>query len=154
MFSLLTDSLELVGALLVLGLGTWELSAGNISIGGLVAFLAYLSQLYSPIRRLGKLINTMHAASASAERIIELLDEQPAVTDPQSPRWLPRARGRLEFDAVDFTYPDTARGALHALSLSVAPARPSASSAPAAPASRRWPSSRCASMTPIAASWR
>jgi ATP-binding cassette, subfamily B, bacterial len=121
LFSLLTDSLELVGALLVLGLGTWELSAGNISIGGLVAFLAYLSQLYSPIRRLGKLINTMHAASASAERIIELLDEQPAVTDPQSPRPLQRARGRLEFDAVDFTYPDTARGALHTLSLSVAP---------------------------------
>lgn len=120
LFSLLTDSLELVGALLVLGLGTWELSAGNISIGGLVAFLAYLSQLYSPIRRLGKLINTMHAASASAERIIELLDEQPAVTDPRSPRPLPRARGRLEFDAVDFSYPGTARGALHALSLSVA----------------------------------
>ncbi len=121
LFSLLTDSLELVGALLVLGLGTWELSAGHISIGGLVAFLAYLSQLYSPIRRLGKLINTMHAASASAERIIELLDEQPAVTDPRSPRPLPRARGRLEFDAVDFAYPDTVRGALHALSLSVAP---------------------------------
>ena len=121
LFSLLTDSLELVGALLVLGLGTWELSAGHISIGGLLAFLAYLSQLYSPIRRLGKLINTMHAASASAERIIELLDEQPAVTDPRSPRPLPRARGRLEFDAVDFTYPDTARGALHSLSLSVAP---------------------------------
>ena len=122
LFSLLTDSLELVGALLVLGLGTWELSAGNISIGGLVAFLAYLSQLYIPIRRLGKLINTMHAASASAERIIELLDEQPAVTDPAAPRWLGRARGRLAFDAIDFAYPaDTARGALHSLSLSVAP---------------------------------
>ena len=120
LFSLLTDSLELVGALLVLGLGTWELSAGNISIGGLVAFLAYLSQMYSPIRRLGRLINTMHAASASAERIIELLDEQPAVTDPAAPRLLGRARGRLEFDAVDFAYPDTARGALHGLSLSVA----------------------------------
>ena len=121
LFSLLTDSLELVGALLVLGLGTWELSAGNISIGGLVAFLAYLSQLYSPIRRLGKLINTMHAASASAERIIELLDERPAVTDPPAPRALGRARGQLEFDAVEFSYPDTVRSALQGLSLSVAP---------------------------------
>jgi ATP-binding cassette subfamily B protein len=121
LFSLLTDSLELVGVMLVLGVGTWELSAGTISIGGLVAFLAYLSQLYSPIRRLGKLVNTLHAASASAERIIELLDEQPAVSNPSVPRALPRGRGRLAFDAVHFGYPDTARGVLHGLSLSVAP---------------------------------
>ena len=152
LFSLLTDSLELVGALLVLGLGTWELSAGNISIGGLVAFLAYLSQMYSPIRRLGRLINTMHAASASAERIIELLDEQPAVKDPAAPRSR-QARGRLEFDAVDFAYPDTARGALHGLSLSVA-AGETGGWWPAAPASPRWPSWRCASTTPTAAPLR
>jgi ATP-binding cassette, subfamily B, bacterial len=85
LFSLLTDALELAGGLLVVAVGTWELDKGNLSIGGFVAFLAYVSQLYSPIRRLGQLINTVHGASASAERIIELLDEQPTVVDCSSP---------------------------------------------------------------------
>jgi ATP-binding cassette subfamily B protein len=121
LFSLLTDGLELGGAMLVLGIGTWELSRGHLSIGGFVAFLAYLSQLYSPIRRLGRLVNTVHAASASAERIIELLDEQPIVADPPLARRLHRARGRLEIDRVSFRYPASRSGALHDVSLAVAP---------------------------------
>jgi ATP-binding cassette, subfamily B, bacterial len=121
LFSLLTDVLELGGGLLVVGLGTWELGQGNLSIGGFVAFLAYLSQLYSPIRRLGQLINTVHGASASAERIIELLDERPTVLDSSSPRSLRRSSGLLELDHVSFSYPGIARGALHDVSLTVAP---------------------------------
>jgi ATP-binding cassette subfamily B protein len=117
LFSFLTDTLEWCGALLVIGLGTWELSRGSLSLGGFVAFLAYLSQLYSPVRRLGRLINTVQAASASAERIIELLDEQPIVGDPGSPHLLGRASGRLRFDAVHFRYPGAKRGALDGVSL-------------------------------------
>jgi ATP-binding cassette subfamily B protein len=120
-FSLLTDALELIGGLLVVGIGTWQLSNGDLSLGGFVAFLAYLSQLYSPIRRLGRLINTVHAASASAERIIELLDERPTVLEPRVPQRLHRPSGRIEFDRVCFQYPGSARGALHEVSLSAAP---------------------------------
>ncbi|HEY2258095.1 MAG TPA: ABC transporter ATP-binding protein [Solirubrobacteraceae bacterium] len=121
LFSMLTDFLELGGGLLVLAIGTWEVGQGHLSIGGFVAFLAYLSQLYSPIRRLGRLVNTVHAASASAERIIELLDQRPTVSDPVSPRALTRARGLIEFDRVNFRYPGTSRPGLNGVSLAVAP---------------------------------
>jgi ATP-binding cassette subfamily B protein len=121
LFSFLTDTLELGGGLLVVAIGTWELGRGNLSIGGFVAFLAYLSQLYSPIRRLGQLINTVHGASASAERIIELLDEQPTVLDASSPRSLRRCSGLIELERVSFSYPGVSRGALHEVSLTVTP---------------------------------
>ena len=75
------------------GSGTWELAQGALTLGGLLVFLAYLSQLYSPIRGLSRLSNTIYAASAGAERIIELLDEQPDVREPaRAAAARPRAR--------------------------------------------------------------
>lgn len=62
LFSPLIDTLELLGGLLVIGLGAWQLSRGQLTLGGLIAFLAYLAQLYSPIRDLGRLANTVYAA--------------------------------------------------------------------------------------------
>jgi ATP-binding cassette subfamily B protein len=121
LFSLVTDTLELAGGLLVIAIGTWELGRGSLTLGGFVAFLAYLSQLYSPVRRLGRLVNTLHAASASAERIIELLDERALVADPPRPVALPCSRGHLRLDGVGFTYPGTTRGALTGVSLEAAP---------------------------------
>jgi ATP-binding cassette, subfamily B, bacterial len=113
LFSPLINMLELAGALIVIGLGTWELSEGRLTLGGLLAFLAYLTQLYSPIRGLSRLTNTIYSASASAERVIELLDESPAVIEPERPRPLGRARGAVAFDGVSYRYGGAAVDALH-----------------------------------------
>jgi ATP-binding cassette subfamily B protein len=129
LFSSITDLLELVGGLLVIGIGSWQVANGHLSIGGFVAFLAYLTQLYSPVRRLGKLMSSLHAASASAERIAELLDERPLVTDPAvvtgpSPVTEPLpADGpvTLAFDDVSFRYPGVRVSALQRFSLTVVP---------------------------------
>jgi ABC-type multidrug transport system fused ATPase/permease subunit len=83
-----------------------------LTVGGLLAFLAFLSQLYSPVRSLGRQSNSVFAAAAGAERVIELLDEQPAVTEPASPQPLDRARGVVIFNDVSFRYPDTSENAL------------------------------------------
>ncbi|MGH3319881.1 MAG: ABC transporter ATP-binding protein [Streptosporangiaceae bacterium] len=104
-FAPLVDGIELIGTLIVVALGTYELAQGRISLGGLLAFAAYLTQLYSPVRSLGRLANTAYAASAGAERVLELLDERPAVVDRPRARALRRARGRLELDHVSFRYP-------------------------------------------------
>jgi len=85
-FSPLVDLLEMVGILVVVGMGIWELTQGAISVGGLLVFLAYLGQLYSPIRAFGQLSHTVFAAAGGAERVIELLDEQPTVTAPATPQ--------------------------------------------------------------------
>jgi ATP-binding cassette subfamily B protein len=105
LFAPLTDLLEVLGVLLVLGLAVYELASGRITIGGLLTFMAYLTQLYSPLQGLGQLTNQVHAASAGAERVIELLDEKPTVLDPPTPRPLSRAVGAVSLRGVGFGYP-------------------------------------------------
>ena len=121
LYSPLVDMIELAGVLVVIGLGTWELSRGSLTIGGLLVFLAFLSQLYSPVRGLGRLTNTIYAASAAAERIIEFLDLEPAVKDKSRAVALGQASGEVEFEDVRFRYPETERDALSGLSLRVEP---------------------------------
>src|SRR5206468_10975676 len=80
LFGPLVDVVELAGVIVVLGTGTWLLTTGALTVGGLIVFLAYLTQLYSPVRALSRLSNTIFSASAGAERVLELLAEEPRVT--------------------------------------------------------------------------
>jgi ATP-binding cassette, subfamily B, bacterial len=121
LFTPLVDLIELLGALVVIGMGTWELSQHRLSLGGLLVFTAYLAQMYGPIRRLGRLTNGLYAASASAERVIELLDEEPSVKEPERPLPLGRARGEVELDQVTFGYAGTESSALQDVSFRVEP---------------------------------
>jgi ATP-binding cassette subfamily B protein len=121
LFSPLIDLIELVGALVVIGMGTWELSQHRLSLGGLLVFTAYLAQMYGPIRRLGRLSNSLYAASASAERVIELMDEEPSVKEPEEPTHLMYVRGALHVDDVTFRYRDTESDALSHVSFQVEP---------------------------------
>jgi ABC-type multidrug transport system fused ATPase/permease subunit len=121
LFTPLIDLIEVAGAIVVIGMGTWELSQGRLSLGGLLVFLTYLSQLYSPIRGLSRLTNTIYSASAGAERVIELMDTKPGVVDRADARPLGRASGAVAFDHVTFRYPGQSRDALTDVTFSVAP---------------------------------
>ncbi|MEU9317090.1 ABC transporter ATP-binding protein [Streptomyces sp. NPDC048295] len=115
------EVIELAGALAVMGLGTWKLAQGQLTLGGLLVFLVLLGNLYSPIRDLSRLAGTFYAASASAERIIELLDQRPQVSEAAGARRIGRARGDVEFRGVSFRYPGTSRWALADVSFHVTP---------------------------------
>lgn len=165
-FSALMDLLEVVGVLLIVGFGVWQLTLGTITLGGLLVFLAYTSLLMSPIRRFGRLANSMAAAGASAERLIELFDQRPAVPVVSQPHRLGRATGIVAFSRVTFTYPGSRRFAAFDVSFAArVRARWWRSSAPVAPASRRsrgcccgcttrsgarsrWTGTTCATSTP------
>jgi ATP-binding cassette, subfamily B, bacterial len=121
LFYPLVDLTELGGVLLVVGAGTWQLAQGTLSLGGLLVFLAYLAKLYDPVRSLGNLSNTVYGASAAAERIIEFLDNEPAVLEQSQPVELTRARGVLVFDQVSFAYPGTERAVLSDVSFRLGP---------------------------------
>jgi ATP-binding cassette subfamily B protein len=121
LYSPIVDLIELAGALLVVGWGTYSLSEGRITLGGLLAFLAYLAMLYGPIRDLSRLGTTIFAAAAAAERVIDVLDQEPVVRDRPHDRPLPRVAGKVELDTVSFTYPGTSRPALEDVSLRVEP---------------------------------
>ncbi|MFF0462908.1 ABC transporter ATP-binding protein [Streptomyces mexicanus] len=117
----LVELIEVAGALAVMGLGTWKLAQGQLTLGGLLVFLALIGKLYGPVRDLSRLGTTFYAASASAERIAELLDQRPQVTETAGAGRLRRARGEVEFDRVSFRYPGTARWALSDVSFHVLP---------------------------------
>ncbi|HEX2233631.1 MAG TPA: ABC transporter ATP-binding protein [Thermoleophilaceae bacterium] len=121
LFTPIVDLIELLGAMIVLGLGTWALTKGDLTLGGLLVFVAYLTQLYGPIRDLSRLSNSIFAAAAGAERVSELLDERASVTERPDARPLPCVSGRVEFDAVTFAYPGSARPALDDVRLVVEP---------------------------------
>jgi ABC-type multidrug transport system fused ATPase/permease subunit len=121
LFGPLSELVELIGVLAVMGFAVYELASGRITLGGLLVFVAYLSQLYGPVAGFGGLWNEMSSAKAGAERIIEVLDQEPAVTDPADPAPLARAAGALALHGVTFTYPDTERPALSGIDLRITP---------------------------------
>jgi ATP-binding cassette, subfamily B, bacterial len=113
------DLIELLGAAIVIALGTWALSAGSLTLGGLLAFLAYLSRMYGPARDLGSLSTTIFAAAAGAERVLEVLAERPSVEDRPDARPVTRVRGELELEGVRYTHPGSADEALRGVDLHV-----------------------------------
>ncbi|MEU3349107.1 ABC transporter ATP-binding protein [Streptomyces sp. NPDC006700] len=117
----LVELIEVCGGLAVMGLGTWKLTQGQLTLGGLLVFLALIGKLYGPVRDLSRLGPTFYAASASAERIVELLDQRPQVREAPDARRIGRARGEVEFDGVCFRYPETSRWALSDVSFRVRP---------------------------------
>ncbi|MGW1377445.1 ABC transporter ATP-binding protein [Streptomyces sp. NPDC002446] len=117
----IVEVIEVSGVLAVMALGTWKLAQGQLTLGGLLVFVALISKLYGPLRELSHLSNTFYSAAASAERIIELLDQRPQVVETAAARRIGRARGDVEFDGVSFRYPGTSRWALSGVSFHVAP---------------------------------
>ena len=123
LFAPLVDMIELLGVMLILLLGTLAVTSGDLTIGGLLVFVTYLTQLYGPVRDLSSLSNTIFKAAAGAERVIELLDEQPRIVDRPGARRLEPVAGVVELDGVSFTYPGAARPALRDVSLRAEPGK-------------------------------
>jgi ABC-type multidrug transport system fused ATPase/permease subunit len=121
LFAPLVELIELAGVLLVLAWGTWALSSGSLTLGGLLAFITYLGLLYRPARDLGHVATGVFDAAAASERVFELLDREPLVDERPAARRVARARGELQLDGVSFRYPGAARPALADVSLHVRP---------------------------------
>ncbi|MFF2009076.1 ABC transporter ATP-binding protein [Streptomyces sp. NPDC058195] len=118
------EVLETVCVLAIIGLGAWEIAAGRMTLGQLLAFAAFIGYLYPPIRQLGTLGLTATAATAGAERLLEILDARPAVTDPAGTVPEPphdRASGEVEARKVFFHYPGSDEQVLQDLSFTASP---------------------------------
>ncbi len=88
----------------VLAFGGWLAIQGQITLGTFVAFSTYLVQLVAPVRMFSVMIAVAQQARAGAERILELLDSNPLVTEKPGADHLPPVRGEIEFDAVTYGY--------------------------------------------------
>lgn len=118
-FSPVVSLIETLGTLAVMAAGALLLFNGEMTLGGLIAFMTLLSKLYSPVRGLSKLLNTIYSASASAERVIEFMEEKPIIKE--APYELDQPSGRVEFDRVSFSYPGKSNKILSDVSFSIEP---------------------------------
>ena len=90
---------------LVLLVGGNQVIAGEISVGTLATFLAFMTILQMPVRQLGLLVNSFARASTCGSRLFELLDLDLAVKDEADAKDLEVTEGVLRFEDVDFHYP-------------------------------------------------
>jgi ATP-binding cassette subfamily B multidrug efflux pump len=108
-FSPALDVLSTIAMAIVAGYGGYLALAYDpplVSVGVIVSFLLYVRRFYEPIRGIASLYAQVQAAVAGAERIFELLDTQPEITDAPDAVRLPPVQGRVEFDHVTFSYQD------------------------------------------------
>ena len=118
-------TVEFLGMLatgIVLWFGGLAVAADELTLGVVVAFLAYVSRFFQPIQELSRLYTTMQAAMAGGERVLALLDTEPEVRDAVEAVDMPAISGRVELRGVDFSYRGDTR-VLHDVDLQVAPGR-------------------------------
>jgi ABC-type multidrug transport system fused ATPase/permease subunit len=109
-----------MGTVVILGIGAWMVIHNQMSLGTLVAFLAYIASFYEPINRLTEVDNIFQEAIAAGERIFELLDETTDVNDAPNAKSLPVINGEMAFEHVYFRYGSGDR-VLNDISFQIAP---------------------------------
>ncbi|MEU3996091.1 ABC transporter transmembrane domain-containing protein [Streptomyces fungicidicus] len=108
-----------LGQVAMLALGGWLAVGGHITLGTFVAFSTYLAQLVGPVRMLAVVLTVGQQARAGTERVLELIDTEPSLTD--GTKELPAdAPATVEFDDVSFGY-DPGRPVLDGLSFEIRP---------------------------------
>ncbi len=108
----------------VMWFGGHRVASGAMPIGNLIAFLTYVLQILFAVMMATVMLTMIPRAAASADRIQQVLDVQPSITDPPTPRPLTdlaERRGFLQFKEVEFQYPGAEDAVLKNVSFSIAP---------------------------------
>ncbi|KKM11735.1 hypothetical protein SY88_07335 [Clostridiales bacterium PH28_bin88] len=106
-FAVFRPSMDFIYSLvlaMLLWYGGGQIIREHVSFGVLYAFINYIEQFFRPINDLSEKYTILQSAMASSERIFQLLDRPPEITEPANPVPLPLVRGRIEFDGVWFAY--------------------------------------------------
>ena len=98
------QNLPQLGLAMVLFFGGWMVIDGHLNVGAIFAFNAYLLMLQAPFMMLGQLVMMGQRAKASAERIFEILDENPDIVERPGAFDLKNVRGAIDFNHVSFSY--------------------------------------------------
>jgi ATP-binding cassette subfamily B protein len=115
MVTLLTEG----GLLIVWSFGAWRVFHGEIKVGVLTAFLAYIARFYGRVESMILMVSATQRAAASAHRIFEILDRVPSVAEPVNPVHFDRLEGKIELRDVRFKY--GSREVLHGVNLTIEP---------------------------------
>jgi ABC-type multidrug transport system fused ATPase/permease subunit len=116
-------TVEFLGILttgIVLWFGGMAVARDTLTLGVVVAFLAYVTRFFQPIQELSQLYTTMQAAMAGGEQVLKLLDTEPEVKDRHDALEMPPITGQLALQQVSFAYRGDSR-VLHEVDLTIEP---------------------------------
>jgi ABC-type multidrug transport system fused ATPase/permease subunit len=118
-------TVEFLGTLataVVLWFGGGLVARDQLTLGVVVAFLAYVTRFFQPIEELSRIYTTLQAATAGGERVLNLLDTPPEIRDVPGAVEMPTIVGRVELANVSFSYRGETR-VLHDVNLVIEPGR-------------------------------
>ena len=92
------------GLAVIMTMGTLRALHGAITPGDLIVFVSYLRAAYRPLQRASKTVQRGAKALAAAERVVEILDTEPDLTDAPDAIEAPRFRGEISLEGVSFEY--------------------------------------------------
>jgi ATP-binding cassette subfamily B multidrug efflux pump len=119
-FQPLVDVLGTLATAIVAGFGGWLALRGEVSVGVLVAFVAYVQNLFRPLQLISTAWTQAQASLAASERIFELIDTPVDLRDAPDARALPPVKGAVTFENVSFAY-DPAKPVLKDVTFDAAP---------------------------------
>ena len=118
----LLQGLSSISLLLLIGIGSGQLSAGSLTVGGLVALILYVERLVFPTALLGFTINTFQLGQVSLERVEELLTHEPIIKDKDKTIKITKPiSGKLEARNLTIKYEDSPRKILDGISFNINP---------------------------------
>ena len=89
---------------LLIWYGGGKVIGEQLSLGSLVAFISYIQMFFRPIRDIAEKYNIMQSAMASTERIVEFMDHEEEIPEPDKPAKPGEVRGEIRFSGVQFAY--------------------------------------------------
>ncbi|MBO8231909.1 hypothetical protein CU311_04430 [Prochlorococcus marinus str. MU1402] len=118
----LLQGISSISLLILLGLGTYQLESGFISIGGLVALILFVERLVFPTALLGFTINTFQLGQVSLDRVEEIFQNKPNIKDGSNSRFLKKkVEGLLEARNLTIKYPGSIFNSLENLNFKIFP---------------------------------
>ena len=115
------DFLVAIATALILWQGARLTLSGQITPGELIVFLAYLRHTYRPLQDFAKYTARLAKASAASERVLDLLDKVPEITDSPDAVVAPPFQGKVEFQNVSFSYEKSERPLLAGIDFTAFP---------------------------------
>ncbi|MGD6854184.1 ABC transporter ATP-binding protein [Bacillus infantis] len=108
-----------IAPLIVIGYSGYLVIQEDLSIGTMMAFIAYIDRLYNPLRRLVNSSTTLTQSIASMDRVFELADEKYDIDDSPDSIEVTNVKGHIQFNHVDFSYDKEEETVLKDISLDV-----------------------------------
>ncbi|GIZ53039.1 ABC transporter [Noviherbaspirillum aridicola] len=119
LFSPTVTFLTEIGLLVVWAVGIWQVSKGDITVGVLTAFLAYIGRFYTRLDSMSRIVSVTQKAAAGAKRIFDILDHVSSVPETRNPVHLEKIEGRIDIRNIGFRYGN--RAVLRGVDLSIKP---------------------------------